>query len=131
MKNIPKIKLSLARLFVIPLLFLGSVIAVPAIVSAQESCDRTRNAADLRQCMKDNPLVKRIQQVVDVLSIGVGIVVVGALIVGGIQYIIAGDNANAVSAAKSRVMNALLALAVFLFLWAFLQWLIPGGVFST
>jgi hypothetical protein len=54
---------------------------------------------------------------------------VGAIIVGGIQYMTAGDNAQAVGAAKQRIINALIALFAYLLAFGFLQWLVPGGVF--
>jgi len=81
-------------------------------------------------CIRNNPIVKDINGLVNFLSIGVGIVVTAMIIVGGIQYMAAGDNPNAVTAAKQRITNALIALAVFLVAFAFLQWLIPGGVFG-
>lgn len=78
----------------------------------------------------NNPIVKDLNQVVAFLSALVGIVVVGSIILGGIQYSAAGDNPQAVSAAKQRIINGLIALIAFLFTFAFLQWLIPGGVFK-
>lgn len=80
--------------------------------------------------LKDNCIVKDINQIVDFLSAGVAVVVVGVIIVGGIQYSLAGDKPEAVGAAKKRITNGLIALVVFILTFAFLQWLIPGGVFS-
>lgn len=79
---------------------------------------------------KNNPIVQDINTVVNFLSVGVGVVVIAMLIVGGIQYTAAGDNPNATSAAKQRIMNALVALVAYMFIFAFLQWLIPGGIFG-
>lgn len=83
-----------------------------------------------RVALKDNPIVKDLNKIVGVLSGLVGVVVVGVIILGGIQYSIAGDKAEAVSAAKKRIINGVTALIAFLFIFAFLQWLIPGGVFK-
>ncbi len=66
---------------------------------------------------------------INVLSGIVGVVIVIMIIVGGIQYSSAGDDPQKVSAAKSKIINALLALAVFIFMFAFLQWVVPGGIF--
>jgi hypothetical protein len=68
--------------------------------------------------------------VVNFLSAGVGLVVVGSIIVGGIQYAVAGNNANTVSAAKKRIQDTIIALIAFFFIYAFLNWLIPGGLLS-
>lgn len=80
--------------------------------------------------LSGNPIVTDINQIVNFLSAGVGIVVTGVIIVGGIQYMTAGDNPQAITAAKKRITNALIALVAFLFMFAFLQWLVPGGVFN-
>ena len=81
------------------------------------------------QNLKDNPIVEDINLIVNFLSVGVGVVVIGMLILGGIQYSLAGDKPEAVNAAKQRIINALIALVAYLFIFAFVQWLVPGGVF--
>jgi hypothetical protein len=86
------------------------------------------NGLTNNQCLQKNPITKNLNNLVNFLSAGVGIVVIGVIILGGIQYSIAGDNATATGAAKQRIINGLIALAAFLFLFAFLQWLIPGGI---
>jgi hypothetical protein len=98
--------------------------ALPLFLAANPTPQQLNNS------LQRNPLVKDIQTGVDILSAGVAVVVVGAIIVGGIQYSIAGDNPQAVTAAKKRITNALLALVAFIFSFAFLQWLIPGGIFG-
>lgn len=78
---------------------------------------------------RDNPIVKDLNQAVNFLAALVGVVVVGTIILGGIQYTMAGDNPSALGAAKQRIINGLIALLAFLFMYAFLQWLVPGGAF--
>lgn len=80
--------------------------------------------------LSKNPIVKDINTIVKFLSGLVAVVITGALILGGIQYSLAGDKAEAVAAAKKRIINALIALIVFILIFTFLQWLIPGGIFS-
>lgn len=79
----------------------------------------------------NNPIVEDIQLVLNFLSAGVGIVVVGVIILGGIQYAMAGDSAEAIGKAKQRIINGLIALLAFIFLFAFVQWLVPGGIFDN
>ena len=86
--------------------------------------------AKLKNCVTQTPIVKDIQSIVNFLSIGVGIIVIAMIITGGIQYSIAGDNPDATSKAKARITNALFALFAYLFIFAFLQWIIPGGLFG-
>ncbi len=66
---------------------------------------------------------------INVLSGLVGITIVLMLIVGGIQYASSADDPNRVGAAKKRIFNALFALAAFIFMYSFLQWIVPGGIF--
>ena len=58
-----------------------------------------------------------------VVTTGVGIAAVGAIVYAGVLYITARDNAGQVSKAKTMIMNT------YILMWAFLQWIIPGGVF--
>lgn len=98
--------------------------------TSTDACNNTNTSDKLKQCVQNNGITKDLQLIVNVLSAGVGIVVIAMIIVGGIQYSIAGDNSQAVTAAKQRISNALLALVAYLFIFAFLQWLIPGGLFG-
>jgi len=82
------------------------------------------------KCLNQSPIVHDIQNIVNFLSAAVGVIVIAVIIIGGVQYSIAGDNASALTAAKQRITNGLIALFAFMFAWAFLQWLIPGGIFG-
>ena len=82
-------------------------------------------------CLSNQPFISDINAIVDVLTALVGVVVVGVIILGGIQYSAAGDNPQAVSAARKRITNGLIALIAFLLTAAFLQWVIPGGLFNS
>lgn len=78
---------------------------------------------------KDNcGIVKYVLDGINILSGLVGVAVVTMIAIGGIQYSTARDNPQATAAAKARIINAILALVAYLFLWAILQYLIPGGV---
>lgn len=65
---------------------------------------------------------------INILSGLVGVVVVVMIAIGGIQYSTSRDNPQATAAAKDRIRNAIIALVAYIFMWAFLQYLIPGGV---
>jgi hypothetical protein len=67
---------------------------------------------------------------INFLSAIVGIIVVGSIIWAGIQYSSASADPQKVSAAKNRIKNAVLALVAYLFIYAFLNYLIPGGLFK-
>lgn len=107
------------------------LILVAAPVHAQPACKiKNPSPAQLETCLKQNPIIKDLQLVVNFLSAGVGVIVVGVIILGGVQYATAGENPQRTANAKQRVINGLIALLAFIFTFAFLQWLIPGGIFK-
>lgn len=67
---------------------------------------------------------------INLLTAGVGLVITIMIVIGGIQYTSSGGNAQAVTAAKQRIFNSLLALFAFAFMWSFLQFVVPGGLFK-
>lgn len=89
--------------------------------------DKTDCSADTIN--QDNcGIVRYIALFINVLSGLAGIVIVGSIVYGGIQYSMAGSDAQKVSAAKARIRNANIALLFFLFGYAFLNYIVPGGV---
>jgi hypothetical protein len=70
-----------------------------------------------------------IQPIIDLLAGIVGIIVVISLILGGIEYSTSEGDPQKSAKAKRRISNTLFALIAFFFLYAFLQFLIPGGLF--
>lgn len=71
---------------------------------------------------------KYINPLVAFLSALAGIVIVISIIVGGVQYSAAGADPSKVAAAKHRITNAIISLLALIFMFAFLQWLVPGGL---
>lgn len=64
--------------------------------------------------------------IIRILSDGVGLVLIGSLVYGGIQYTFSRGDPQAVAAAKNRIVSVLIALLIFIFAYAFLNYLIPG-----
>lgn len=76
-----------------------------------------------------NMLVKKyVEPGIKVLVALVGIVVAISITVAAIMYGSAGSDPGKVAAAKKRFASAVLALLAYLFTFAFLQWLLPGGI---
>ena len=64
------------------------------------------------------------------LSALVGLVAAISLIMGGIQYSASTGDPQKTSAAKSRISKTILGLIIYAFLYAFLNFLVPGGIFN-
>jgi hypothetical protein len=116
------------------------VYGVPEEGSSQESYDTRNIDADCSEENRPNSnkealhpdncaIMNYIRIITDGLTVLVGVVVTGMLVFGGIQYSAAGSNPQMVQAAKKHISQALLALAIWIFMAAFLQWLVPGGIF--
>lgn len=73
-------------------------------------------------------IIRYLVMFINILSALVGIVVVGSIIYGGIQYSMAGSDPGKIGEAKNRIRNALIALLFFIFGYSFLNYLVPGGV---
>ena len=77
-----------------------------------------------------NPIFNLLLLVLNILTGGVGIVAVGGIVYGAILYATAQDSASQVQKAKAVIGNVVLGIIAFALMFAFLQYLIPGGVFN-
>jgi uncharacterized membrane protein len=64
------------------------------------------------------------------LAIGVAVAVLGGVIYGAILYTTAAGNAEQTKRAIGAIRNAFIALVLYFAMWAFLNWLVPGGLFN-
>ena len=78
---------------------------------------------------KGNPIADMTFAIIRFLSAGVGLIMVGSIVVAGIQYSASGGDPQATAKAKSRISSTLIALLIFIFSYALLNYLIPGGFF--
>ena len=69
-----------------------------------------------------------LNMVLVVVTTGVGIAAVGSIIFAGVLYITARDNAAQVSKAKTMITNTIIGIIAYILMWAFLEWIIPGGI---
>lgn len=71
-----------------------------------------------------------VDEAINLLSAVVGIIVVAVIVFSGIQFSTSGGDPQKVASAKTHITNAVIALVAFLLLWAFLNFIIPGGIFN-
>lgn len=102
----------------------------PAAIPVSK-CDKTfaPGTSTLAACKAKTDIIKRyVNPAITLLSFMVGLAVVIGILIGGIEYIgSAGDPAKAAKG-KDHIWNAIIALIVYLFLFALLNFLIPGGL---
>lgn len=74
-------------------------------------------------------IIYYINMFINILSAMVGIVVTGVIIWGGIIYSTSKGDPGKISEGKKKIFNGVSSLAMFIFAYAFLQWVVPGGIF--
>lgn len=77
-------------------------------------------------CIVTNYLVPAI----NFLSAGVGIVIIIMIVIGAVQYSTSGGNPQGEANARKKIFNALLALITFIFIYSFLNFIVPGGLWQ-
>ncbi len=68
--------------------------------------------------------------VLQILTAGVGVVAVGGIVYAAILYASAEDKSDQVNQAKMIITNIVIGLIAFALMWAGINFLIPGGVFT-
>lgn len=76
-----------------------------------------------------NPVLDMLFALLRFVSTGVGIVVTGSIVWAGIQYSTSRGNPQGTEAALKRVYNSVIALLIYIFAFAILNFLVPGGLF--
>jgi len=79
------------------------------------------NACDLVQ--------KYVNPTINLLSVLVGLLAIASIIIGGIQYTMSEGDPQKAGRAKNRITSTIVALVIYFFLYAGLQFVVPGGVF--
>ena len=102
-----------------------SVFTTP--VFAADKDDTGVETAILTTCGQDEDGVGCILRlVVDIMSIGVGILGVIGITVVGIQYLTAGGDEGKVKKSKQRMFEIVIGLVAYVVIYAALRWLLPS-----
>lgn len=86
-----------------------------SILDPQTACD----------CGHGEAIMGILKLVVDIMTIGVGILGVLGITIVGIQYLTAGGNEERVRKAKRRMLEIVIGIAVYVVVYAALKFLIP------
>lgn len=80
--------------------------------------------------LTQNPIFAYLRAFLIFLAGGVGLATVGGIIAGAYMYITARANAAQTEKGKTTILNSVIGLLLFIFMYAILQFLIPGGIFG-
>ena len=132
-----KIK-QLSKMYItIGLLVAGvGAVALPAVqVAALECSTLPQSLCDSADYDGDDVsqtgIWKLLLLVVNILTAGVALTAVGGIVYGAILYVSASGSPEQVKKAKTILINVVIGILAFAFMYSLLQWLIPGGVFNV
>jgi len=110
------------------------ILSPSSIVFASKVCgtgdSQVTTNIDLGCQTQGNAIMDMLFGIINFLSAGVGVVLIFSTVLAGIQWSAARDNPGSVEKAKSRLLSNLLALGLFIFAWALLNFLVPGGLLN-
>jgi hypothetical protein len=88
------------------------------------------SAATIDKCTKQSCdfINNYINPAIKLVSAIVGLVITASIIYGAIQYSSSGGDPQKAANAKARILKTLVALVTYIFLYSFLQFILPGGV---
>ena len=75
---------------------------------------------------KGSSVMHVLKLVVDIMSVGIGILGVIGISISGVQYLTAGGNEEQTRKAKRRIFEIVIGLGIYVLIYALLQWLLPG-----
>ncbi|MDO4747002.1 MAG: hypothetical protein Q4A70_01495 [Candidatus Saccharibacteria bacterium] len=118
------------------------VVATPVLAAEQkcvitsvvgtDKCDQdgTKNEKGEYNCSCDDGngsgVTDILNLVVDIMTIGIGILGLIGISIVGIQYLTSGGNEEKAKKAKRRMFEIIIGLVAYVLLYAVLKWLLPG-----
>ncbi len=117
--------------FLLALTLLGTTLIFNVSIShAAGACDEIETSIVKCNTNSGNPVIGIMLEIINFLAVGVGIAVVGGIIWGGMIYASSNGEPNKVQQAKLIIVNAVLGLVLFIFMYAIINFLVPGGLFT-
>jgi len=68
--------------------------------------------------------------VINILTAGIGVAAVGGVVYGAVLYTTSGGSPDQVKKALQIIRNVAIGLVMYALMYAFLNYIIPGGMFS-
>jgi type IV secretion system pilin len=102
-------------------------IALP-VLPGMDTCENNNGQAGIPNNQPGGVIIYYLASVLKLASEAVAAVVLLMIVIAGVQYIVSGANPAQVKAAKDRLTNAIIALVLFLLMFAILDYLLPGGI---
>lgn len=80
--------------------------------------------------LEDTGLWGLLMLIINILTAGIGIAGVGGIIYGAVLYTTSGGSLDQVKKARQIIMDVIIGLAMYALMYAFLNYIVPGGMFN-
>lgn len=111
---------------ILPYATVGAAEKCAGVETSIISCPQGSNPASA----KDSGVWGLLLIALNILTAGVGIIAVGGVVYAAVLYTSASDRADQVKSAKDIIQNVAIGIAAYAGMYLFLNFLIPGGIFS-
>lgn len=95
------------------------------------SCNGVQTSFDYGCTASTNIIVSIFIHAINFLAIGVGILVVAGIVFGALQYSSANGNTSQSQEGLKKIRSAIIGLVIFIFMYAIMDFLVPGGAFNA
>lgn len=125
----------MALIFMFYLAFTGMVITANTYADvdnqpvAQEGGSYKCPDTSVIDCDSNDPVMGLLNQAITILTSGIAIVAVGAIIYGAFLYTTSAGNSDQTKKALEIFRNVAIGLVAYGAMYILLNWIIPGGVF--
>jgi hypothetical protein len=117
----------IVSVFITTVVIAGIVVAQPALAASCAGADTSVISCDGEG---STALINIVKQVIQILTAGVGVAAVGAVIFGAVLYTTSEGSPDKVKKAREIWTNTVIGLLMFAFMVAITNFIIPGGVFN-
>ena len=115
-------------------IFIATVIAgaifTPRIVLAATKCGGAETSVISCEGEGSTAIINIIKQVIKILTAGIGVAAVGAVIYGAFLYTTSEGSPDKIKKAREVWTNTVIGIIMFAFMVAITNFIIPGGVFD-
>ena len=128
-----------AKIFVLSLGLTQALVLTPVFTPTAQAGDNDLQCAILPQSICGAADEKEVESsgawmllllALSILTFGIGVVAVAMVAYAAFLYTTSGDNSNQTKSAIEMIRNVVIGIIAYALMWAFLQYLIPGGIFA-
>ena len=101
------------------------VAALECTILPKEICEKSDNGN-----LEGSGTWLLLEFIIQIMTAMIGIVAVGMVAYAAFLYTTAQSDEGQLKKSKDMILNVAIGIALYALLWAFAQWLIPGGIFA-